>query len=164
MVHFGVTRTPTEAWVTQQLREATPFGQGPQYLTRDNDNKFGTRFDEVAKATGIEVLRIPHRAPRANAICERFLQSVRCEGLDHLSPGRPMSRWFSASGSCIGSCKNMRRITIRLIPIKASSRRYRKDREKERIRGGQGRLFPSPSSAGCTTIIVERPEAESSHE
>ena len=84
VVHFGVTRAPTEAWVAQQVREATPFGVGPKYLIRDNDNEFATRFDEVAKATGIELLRIPYRAPRANAICERFLGSVRRECLDHL--------------------------------------------------------------------------------
>jgi transposase InsO family protein len=34
--------------------------------------------------TGIEVLRTPIKAPRANAICERLLGSVRRECLDHL--------------------------------------------------------------------------------
>jgi putative transposase len=84
VVHFAVTRAPTEAWVSQQLREATPFGARPKYLIRDNDNKYGTCLDAVAQHTEIEVLRIPHRAPRANAICERFLGSVRRECLDHL--------------------------------------------------------------------------------
>ena len=84
MVHFGVTREPSAAWGGPQLREATPFGAGPKYLIRDNDTKYGTLFDEVAKGTGIEVLRTPYRAPRANAICERFWGSVRRECLDHL--------------------------------------------------------------------------------
>jgi putative transposase len=84
VVHCAVTRAPTEAWVAQQLREATPFGVRPKYLIRDNDNKYGTCFDDVAQHTEIEVLRIPYRAPRANAICERFLGSVRRECLDHL--------------------------------------------------------------------------------
>ena len=77
MVHFGVTRNPTDAWVAQQLREATPFGEGPWFLIRDNDNKYGVSFAAVAAGTGIEVLRTPYEAPKANAHCERFLGSVR---------------------------------------------------------------------------------------
>lgn len=44
LVHFGVTRNPTDAWVAQQLWEATPFGEGPRFLIRDNDNKYGDSF------------------------------------------------------------------------------------------------------------------------
>jgi hypothetical protein len=44
VVHIGVTDTPTDAWTAQQLREATPFGEGPKYLVRDNDSKFGSHF------------------------------------------------------------------------------------------------------------------------
>lgn len=82
VVHFAVTRSPTDAWVAQQLRNATPFGEGPRYLIRDNDSKYGPSFARVA--AGIEVLRTPYRAPRANAICERFLGSLRRECLDHI--------------------------------------------------------------------------------
>ncbi|HSH82602.1 MAG TPA: integrase core domain-containing protein, partial [Herpetosiphonaceae bacterium] len=84
IVHVGVTRTPTDDWVAQQLREATPFGQAPKYLVRDNDAKYGAHFEAVATGTGIEVLQTPIRAPRANAICERLLGSVRRECLDHM--------------------------------------------------------------------------------
>ena len=83
LVHFGVTSNPTDAWVAQRLREATPFSEGPRYLIRDNDRKYGKLFSRVASGTGIEVLRTPYRAPKANAICERFLGSVRRECLDH---------------------------------------------------------------------------------
>jgi putative transposase len=82
LVHFGVTRSPNDAWVAQQLREATPFGEGPRFLIRDNDNKFSAAFDRVADGTDIEVLTTPYQAPKANAICERFLGSVRRECLD----------------------------------------------------------------------------------
>ena len=81
---MGATRHPTDAWVAQQLREATPFDQRPRYLIRDNDGTFGTTFARVAESSGIEVQRTPYRAPRANAVCERFLGSVRRECLDHL--------------------------------------------------------------------------------
>ena len=80
VVHFAVTRSPTDAWVAQQLRNATPFGEGPRYLIRDNDSKYGPSFARVAQ--NIEVLRTPYRAPKANAICERFLGSLRRECLD----------------------------------------------------------------------------------
>ncbi|MFI5274047.1 MAG: integrase core domain-containing protein [Ktedonobacterales bacterium] len=84
VVHVNVTRHPTDAWVAQQLREATPFDQRPKYLIRDNDAKFGPAFARVAAASSIEVLRTPYRAPRANAIRERFLGSLRRECLDHV--------------------------------------------------------------------------------
>ncbi len=83
VVHVATTRQPTDAWVAQQLREATPFGQRPRYLIRDNDRTFGATFARVA-ASGIAILRTPSRSPRANAVCERFLGSVRRECLDHL--------------------------------------------------------------------------------
>jgi putative transposase len=84
VVHVGATRHPTDAWVAQQLREATPFDQRPTYLIRDNDGKFGATFARVAATGGIRVLRTPFRAPRANAVCERLLGSVRRACLDHL--------------------------------------------------------------------------------
>jgi putative transposase len=83
VIHVNVTRTPTDPWVAQQLREATPYRQAPKYLIRDNDRKFGPHFARVATTSGINVLRTPYRTPRANAICERFLGSVRRECLDH---------------------------------------------------------------------------------
>jgi transposase InsO family protein len=84
VIHVGVTRSPTDAWTAQQLREATPYGHTPKYLIRDQDGKFGPCFARVAATSSIEILKTPYHAPRANAICERFLGSVRRECLDHL--------------------------------------------------------------------------------
>lgn len=84
VVHVGVTRTPSDRWAAQQLREATPFGEGPRFLIRDNDGKYGQHFAAVAEGSGIEVARIPPRSPDLNSICERYLGSVRRECLDHL--------------------------------------------------------------------------------
>jgi putative transposase len=84
VVHFGVTRHPTDVGVAQQFREATPYDQAPRFLIRDNDRKFSSEIKSVAKASGIGVVRTPYRAPLANAICERFLGSVRRECIDHL--------------------------------------------------------------------------------
>jgi putative transposase len=77
------SRSEFGAWTGQQLREATPYGQVPQFLIRDNDGKFGPDFARVAAISGIRVLRTPPHAPRANAVCERFLGSVRRACLDH---------------------------------------------------------------------------------
>jgi len=57
VMHVGVTRHPTDAWVAQQLREATPFDQRPRYRIRDNDSKYGQAFNRVAEGSGITVLR-----------------------------------------------------------------------------------------------------------
>ncbi len=84
IVHVGVTRHPTDAWLAQQLREATPFDAAPKYLIRDNDDKFGSRFAAIAAGVGIKVLNTPRHAPRANAFVERLLGSVRRECLDHV--------------------------------------------------------------------------------
>ncbi len=84
VVHFRVTRHPTDEWTAQQLREATPCGEQPKYLIRDNDRKFGPAFSRVARASGIKQLRIAYKAPKMNAVCERLLGSVRREYLDHM--------------------------------------------------------------------------------
>jgi putative transposase len=84
VIHVGVTRSPTDAWTAQQLREATPYGHAPKYLICDHDSKFGSCFRRVATTSGIKLLKTPVHAPRANAVCERFMRSVRKECLDHL--------------------------------------------------------------------------------
>jgi transposase InsO family protein len=70
--------------ITSRCAIRGPYGQAPKYLIRDNDSKFGPCFARVATTSGIKLLKTPVHAPRANAICERFLRSVRKECLDHL--------------------------------------------------------------------------------
>jgi putative transposase len=82
VIHYGVTRSPSNAWVAQQWRNATPFEDGPRFLIRDNDDKFGPHFSAVT--SHVDVLKTPVRAPKANAVCERFIGSVRRECLDHV--------------------------------------------------------------------------------
>ena len=82
IVHAAVTRSPTDEWVAQQLRESTPWGEGPKYLIRDRDSKYGQQF--AAVAGGIEILKTPVRAPLANSCCERLIGSLRRECLDHM--------------------------------------------------------------------------------
>jgi putative transposase len=84
VVHVGVTRHPTDAWIAQQLRAATPFGVRARSLLRDNDSKDGSQMARVAATSQMEIRKTPVRAPRANAMYERFLGSVRRECLDLL--------------------------------------------------------------------------------
>jgi transposase InsO family protein len=83
IIHVGVTDSPTDAWTTQQLREATPCGEHPKYLLRDRDKKYGSRFSALATYSGIEVIQTPFRTPQANAFCERFMGGLKRECLDH---------------------------------------------------------------------------------
>jgi putative transposase len=84
VLHAAVTTSPTDSWTAQPLREATPWGQMPKYLIHDRDNKYGQRFSAIAASSGIQELRTPFRAPKANAYCERLIGSLKRECLDHM--------------------------------------------------------------------------------
>jgi transposase InsO family protein len=84
IVHTAVTRSPSDAWTAQQLREATPWGEAPKYLIRDRDSKYGQRFSTFATSSGIKDLKTPFQAPKANAHCERFIGTLKRECLDHM--------------------------------------------------------------------------------
>ena len=84
----GVTASPTGPWVTQQARQlAWTIGEGMipvQWLIRDRVTKFTTSFDDVFRSEGVRVIRTPVRTPRANAVAERFVATVRQECLDRM--------------------------------------------------------------------------------
>ena len=82
----GCTRNPSGAWVTQQARNlGLDFSeQGVRFLIRDRDSKYSGPFDEIFRSEGIRIVKAPVRAPKANAIAERFVRTVRSECLDWL--------------------------------------------------------------------------------
>jgi putative transposase len=84
VVYTAACRNPTQAWTTQQLRNATMDGDAPKILLRDRDDKYGTSFDLVAKGAGTRVIKTAVRAPNMNAVAERFVGSARREMLDHV--------------------------------------------------------------------------------
>jgi putative transposase len=88
-VHLaGCTANPSGSWVTQQARQlAWTWAQRsspPRFLIRDRDSKYTRDFDSVFRSEGIEIIRTPIRAPKANAIAERFVRTARSECLDWL--------------------------------------------------------------------------------
>jgi transposase InsO family protein len=55
-----------------------------RFLIRDRDSKVTTAFDTVFAGADIRIIRSPVRAPRANAIAERWIGTLRRECLDQL--------------------------------------------------------------------------------
>jgi putative transposase len=84
----GITANPDGAWTTQAARNLLmDLGQraaSVKFLIRDRAGQFTDAFDAVFTAEGIRILASPPQAPKANAICERVIGTLRRELLDRL--------------------------------------------------------------------------------
>ena len=86
LLHVNVTAHPTAQWTLQQLRDAIPSDHTYRFLIHDRDSIFSQVLDQNICNLGLRVLKTPPRAPQANAICERFLGTLRRECLDFIIP------------------------------------------------------------------------------
>jgi putative transposase len=81
---IAVTDHPTAAWTAQQLRNAFPEDQAPQYLLHDRDHAFTNGVSTMAAMPIHEVVTAP-RSPWQNAYIERLIGSIllklKCEFL-----------------------------------------------------------------------------------
>ena len=84
ILHFSVTRHPTNAWGSQQLREAFPYGLTARYLIFDRATNFGEEVVSTIKSFSIEPKRTSFRSPWQNGVAERFVGSCRRDLLDHV--------------------------------------------------------------------------------
>jgi putative transposase len=90
----GVTANPTGSRVAQRARNlAMDLGARMdtlRFVIRDRDSKYTLAFDGVFDTESIQVIKTPPQAPRANAICESVVGTLRRELLDRiliLGPG-----------------------------------------------------------------------------
>jgi hypothetical protein len=82
VVHLlGVTANPNRPWMAQMARNLVfdlhEANLSVRFLIRDRDTTFTAAFDNVLGGEGIETVRTPGRAPRANAYAERWIETSR---------------------------------------------------------------------------------------
>ena len=84
ILHFNVTKGPSEMWIAQQLREAFPFEAAPRFLIFDRDAKYGTEVPATVRSMRIWSVRTSFQSPWQNGIAERWIESCRRDLLDHI--------------------------------------------------------------------------------
>jgi transposase InsO family protein len=149
VIHFDVTRNPTQGWLARQITEAFPWDTAPRFLLRDRDASYGQTFRNRVQAMAIEQVVTAPRSPWQNAYVERIIGSIRRECLDHV---------------IILDERHLRRVLSAYFEYHHRSRTHLSlDKDCPEPRPIQpssaGTLSPSHRSAVCTiTTSVAQPE------
>ena len=84
----GTTVHPNQHWMMQVARNMTDvrdgFLSGKRYLILDRDTKYTEEFCGALSREGIQVIRLPIRAPNLNAYAERFVRTLKEECLGRM--------------------------------------------------------------------------------
>src|SRR5258706_15604318 len=90
----GITRHPTEEWMTQMARNAVDEESGylhrHRYVLHDRDTKFCADFRKTLATEGVKCLRLPPRSPNLKAYASHC---TSCVAVDATSLAR--HRWDS---------------------------------------------------------------------
>jgi len=84
IIHCNVTRHPSSAWISQQLRESFPYDSTPSYLIFDRAANFNEEVISTVKSFGIQPKRSSFRSPWQNGIAERWVGSCRRDLLNYV--------------------------------------------------------------------------------
>ncbi len=85
LLHVNATAHPT-ANLLQQFREALPSEHRFRWVIHDRSGCFSPDLDRAIRFLGVQALKTPVGAPKANAYCERLIGTIRRECLDFLIP------------------------------------------------------------------------------
>ena len=84
LIHFNVTKHPTDEWTSRQVIEACPWVTDYKYLIRDRDSRYAESFKERLSQLNIEDIKTSYRSPWQNGYVERVIGSIKRECLDHV--------------------------------------------------------------------------------
>ena len=84
IIHFNITKHPTDEWTSRQLIEACPWSSDYKYLIRDRDSRYASSFKERLSQLKIEEIKTSYRSPWQNGYVERVIGSIKRECLDHV--------------------------------------------------------------------------------
>jgi transposase InsO family protein len=105
----GATAHPTVEWVTQQARnmlmDLEESAGRVRFLIRDRDICYPLGFDQVLSDADVRTVRSAVRAPRMNAVMERWI------GTEAAAANCSTARSSGTYRTCAASCANTRPIT-----------------------------------------------------
>ena len=84
VLHYNVTKHPSSAWISHQLREAFPYDSVPRYLIFDHGPNFNEGVVNTVKSFGVLPKRTSPHSPWQNGVAERWVGNCRRDLLDHV--------------------------------------------------------------------------------